>query len=99
MKNNDPYEIASDSRGLPFFSVETTGGVAAYPWHDLKRIVLNADATELTLELPSVSVEITGHGLGVIADLACAARIKRIRAGEASDVRIRTLRIIGEERA
>lgn len=99
MKNTilPPYEIAQDPGGRPFLAFQTTDAVCALPWHDLKAIRLSPDGTQLTFEYTRQSAKLTGTGLGVIAELAFSSRLKRLRQGDSDEVRIDSVRIIGEE--
>ena len=97
MTNHSPYETSTEGGARAFLAVQLATGATAYlPWHALRRMALNETATALTLEFAHESVELTGSGLSTVAELAAGARLKRLRAGASDEVRIASLRVVGD---
>lgn len=97
MSTEAPFEIVTEPGGRAMLAFVTPAGGFAWPWHSLKCLRLSPQADTLCFDFTTHSVEVTGAGLGQLADLACATRVKVIRTGRCTDMVISGIRILGDE--
>lgn len=97
MNVEPPFEVVTESGGRAMIAFITPAGAFAWPWHSLKALRLSPQADALFFDFAAHSVEVTGNGLGTLADLACAMRVKVIRTGRSEQGVVSAIRILGDE--
>lgn len=97
MSAEPPFEVVTESGGRAMLAFITPAGAFAWPWHALKALRLSPQADALFFDFVAHSVEVTGSGLGPLADLSCAMRVKVIRAGRSEQCLVSGIRILGDE--
>lgn len=90
-----PFDVADDHGVRPYLAFAVAGELFAWPWHALRSIKLSLDETAILFEYTEHSVEIEGRGLSALFNLATASRIKSVRVGDAGEVAISKIRVIG----
>lgn len=97
MNIESPFEVVTESGGRAMLAFILPSGAFAWPWHSLKALRLSSQADTLFFDFAGHSVEVIGNNLGMLADLACAMRVKVIRTGRSEQGIISMIRILGDE--
>lgn len=91
-----PFEVADEHGGRPYLIFYDAAGPVAWPWHALRSVKLSLDETSLLFEYTEHSVEIEGRCLAALFNLAVTTKLKSVRVGDADEVVVSKIRILGE---